>query len=379
MKVLYLSNALIPSRQANSMHIMKICSAFSNLGANVTLICRKGESGALRNIHEFYGVNKNIKIHSLKNTKSTLGMYYTALTSLLMSLKTKPDIVVSRFLLSGFLSAFFFNTILELHQMPSSGSRIQKHLLRLISRLPKFKGLVVITRPLKEIFIKNGFPRNLIFILPDGADLKKLPSQPEKTGIEKNIINIGYAGHLFKGRGIEILIDLSKMSNTYMINIAGGNETDILFYKNLIKEEGIKNIKIHGFLEPSRVFDFYCSMDILLSPYQKKVHLQSGEVTTEKWMSPLKIFEYMTSKKPIICSDIDVLKEVLDHRRNCLLCDPEDPNAWNDAIQLLITDKDLADYIAENALKDVKTKFSWNVRAKKILDIAELSLPIVSK
>ena len=33
MRILYLSTAKIPSRNANSVHIMKMCSAFASFGA----------------------------------------------------------------------------------------------------------------------------------------------------------------------------------------------------------------------------------------------------------------------------------------------------------------------------------------------------------
>ena len=117
------------------------------------------------------------------------------------------------------------------------------------------------------------------------------------------------------------------------MNIVGGNEKDINFYKQKVKKMGINNIKIHGFLEPSKIFKFNSNMDVLVAPYQKKIHLESGDTTTEKWMSPLKIFEYMATGKPIICSRIEVLNEVLEDNRNCLLCDPEKEEEWINAIK----------------------------------------------
>ena len=47
MNLLYLSNALIPSRQANSIHIMKICSAFSEVGFNVALVFSKNNENKI--------------------------------------------------------------------------------------------------------------------------------------------------------------------------------------------------------------------------------------------------------------------------------------------------------------------------------------------
>ena len=37
MKIVYISNSTIPSRAANSIHVMKVCQAFSDLGHEITL------------------------------------------------------------------------------------------------------------------------------------------------------------------------------------------------------------------------------------------------------------------------------------------------------------------------------------------------------
>ena len=88
-------------------------------------------------------------------------------------------------------------------------------------------------------------------------------------------------------------------------------------------------------------------------------------------MSPLKVFEYMASGKPIICSNIEVLREVLEHRRNCILCDPENINEWIDAIKLLGSNQDLAKLLSSNAMNDLKSKYSWKKRATSISDIID--------
>ena len=38
MKILYISNSIIPSRTANSIHVMKMCQAFADNGHEVVLL-----------------------------------------------------------------------------------------------------------------------------------------------------------------------------------------------------------------------------------------------------------------------------------------------------------------------------------------------------
>ena len=62
MKILYVSNSKIPSRTANSIHVMKMCQAFSINGHNVILLApdiKKNNEKNVVDIYEFYGVKKN--------------------------------------------------------------------------------------------------------------------------------------------------------------------------------------------------------------------------------------------------------------------------------------------------------------------------------
>ena len=55
--------------------------------------------------------------------------------------------------------------------------------------------------------------------------------------------------------------------------------------------------------------------------------LRNSDSDTGKFMSPLKIFEYMSHKKAIIASDLPVIREVLNER-NSVLVKSDDINLW---------------------------------------------------
>jgi len=84
------------------------------------------------------------------------------------------------------------------------------------------------------------------------------------------------------------------------------------------------------------------ALDICLLPNQKIVVSIVGEAddkyTQERnygdVTSPLKMFQYMAHKKPIIASDLPVLREVLNNN-NAILIPPDDIDAWVKAIYKL--------------------------------------------
>ena len=75
----------------------------------------------------------------------------------------------------------------------------------------------------------------------------------------------------------------------------------------------------------------------------------------------------MSSKKPIISSDNRVLQEVLQHKRNCLLCESDNVKQWIQAIKRIKEDKELYKNIGQTAYNDFIDNYTWDKRVKRIL------------
>ena len=66
-------------------------------------------------------------------------------------------------------------------------------------------------------------------------------------------------------------------------------------------------------------------------PYQKKVKGRTS-IWLEKYMSPLKMFDYLSAKMIIIASDLTVYKHILKNNFNCKLVRVNDDDAWSKSI-----------------------------------------------
>jgi len=133
------------------------------------------------------------------------------------------------------------------------------------------------------------------------------------------------------------------------------------------KVAGIKNIFFHGFYPHAQVFSIMKKMDVLLAPNLTSVKGSDGITDIGKWTSPLKLFEYMAAKKPILASNIEVLREVLVHEKNSILCDPDDNEAWQAGLRRLLSDRELADQLTFKAFADLTEKYTWSKRAVTLL------------
>lgn len=75
MKITYISSSTIPSRTANSIHVMKMCQAFAKNGHEVTLLApdnHKEYEPSVECVYDYYGVDQCFEI--IKKSLSCLGL-----------------------------------------------------------------------------------------------------------------------------------------------------------------------------------------------------------------------------------------------------------------------------------------------------------------
>lgn len=356
MRIAYCSASIIPSRSANSIHVMNMCSSFSTSN-EVTLYHRKGH-GRTNNIYKYYNVKKSFVMKSTYWPNIPLG---GILYGLLNAFYTKKDdIIYCRDFYTAIFSSVIFRkkVVYEAHALPNGF--MKRYLERFMIKRNSLIMVVVISNALKIDYENVVKIKRKIFVAHDGASL--LIKDPKFS--DHNIVkNVGYIGHLYRGRGIETIIELAKRFTKLNFHIVGGTESDIDRYKS---SNRLNNLIIHGFIKQESLKDIILSFDILLAPYQNKVAVHGGKGDTSRWMSPLKIFEYMSACKPIICSDFPVLREVLENGVNAILCKADDIDEWASAVNNLIKDKNLRISISNNAHYEFIKKYTWESRANRI-------------
>ena len=67
-----------------------------------------------------------------------------------------------------------------------------------------------------------------------------------------------------------------------------------------------------------------------------------------KFTSPMKLFDYLASSKPIIASSLPVLREVLKNKQNCIFLNNLNIYQWKLAIQKLSNNLSLREIISKN-------------------------------
>lgn len=369
MKIVYMSASMVPSRTANSIHTMKMCHAFAHNGHEVVLYVRASNiSIGSDDVFSYYGVENNFKIKYLKFRNIP---YYGHLHGLFMALDAainKTDIVIARHPAGSFFSALFgLSTVFEIHGPIKESGKLTRLFFKIMRKLPSFKRLILITNTLKEHYLDkyNDLSPQKIVVLPDAADMLDL-SKVRPRGIRtQSKLNIGYTGHLYKGKGMEIISQLIVKCPEWHFHIVGGRDTEIKFWRAQL--EGHENVSFYGAVPHSSIASFLLDFDIVLLPNQLEVSGNAGK-DIGNWTSPLKLFEYMSAKRCIIASDLPVLREILENGTNALLCDPNDADDWMNVIKSLSNNKELKHKITRNAYADFVERYTWAKRADKILE-----------
>lgn len=354
---------------------MKMCQAFAKNGHNVTLIVPDRDSETLpgvNDIYSYYGVEPCFEVERVPWLRIRGRGYLYGYLAGRRARRIGPDLVYGRNTAGCYAAALLgLQTVYEVHQPAQDLGGLGELLFRLMKRRTALRRIVAITDALAKHYIDTyRLASTDVLVAPDGADPIPPGTVPVRFDGDNGVPHIGYIGHLYKGRGVELVLQLARRLPAFCFHIVGGTAEEVTEKYDIHPHDLPGNIVFHGFLRPSEVDRYRIAFDVLLAPYQRTVHVSGGceKMSTANWMSPLKLFEYMAAGTPIVCSDLPVIREVLRDSHNALLCDPEDTEAWASALIRIRKEASLASRLAQAALKDFTQKYTWNRRAFKVLD-----------
>lgn len=220
--------------------------------------------------------------------------------------------------------------------------------------LKRYDALVTVTPSILErlsLINKNSV---MVTNYPEYKELP--PHEPSQNGVHY----ICFAGGVDERYLHENVIESLQYTNTRYL-LAG--ECFIpSYFKKLQSLSCWDRVDYQGNLPPEQVMGLYSKSDIgiVLLDYLPNVGYHKGT------LGVLKMFEYMMAGIPVIATDLELWKEIIEGH-NCGICvNPHDIHAIADAINQLINDPDKARRMGENGRKAVKEKYNWETQ-KEIL------------
>lgn len=384
MKIAIPAPGEIPTRRANTIQVMKMAQALAKCGHQLLLMVpgsRPADPPAelKERLSRHYGLESSLfnaaevwQIEWLA-TSPTWRRYDFALAAVRRARGWGCDVLYTRLPQAACLASWSgLPTILEVHDMPHSATA--SWLFRLFLRGRGSRRLVVITRQLlQDLSQRFALPSRPGFVLiaPDGVDLQRYANLPEpavarrRLGLPEERFTAGYTGHLYAGRGIELILQIARGVPEMSFLIVGGEPSDVQRVRQQADTAGLQNVFLTGFVPNAELPLYQAACEALLMPYQQRVAASSGG-DIAPYLSPMKAFEYLACGRAILCSDLPVLQEIF-HAGNAILLPKEDPAAWMEALQRLLADPELRQRLATQARQDA-SRYTWEQRAANLLN-----------
>ncbi len=372
MRIACISASLVPSSTANSIQVMKACQALVQCGHEITLLVPQ-TTRPMQDLKTYYGLAADFGVEWLP-ADLRLHRYDLGWRAVRRARALRAALVYTWLPQAGVFALLHgLPLAMELHGPPEG--RFGPALFRLLLRLPGDQRLLPITQALVDLLRERGMPldrpgRHISTVVsPNGIDLERYTDLPAPPTARRSLglpeaPTAGYTGHLYAGRGTALLVELARRLPGVQFLWVGGRPAEVAQWRDRLKAEGIANIHLTGFVENSQLPRYQAAADVLLMPYERAIAGSSGG-NSAAYASPMKMFEYMACRRPILSSDLPVIREVLNES-NAVLLPPEDAGAWTEGLSHLLADVDLRNKLAAQAWQDVQP-YTWIERARRAL------------
>ncbi len=349
------------------------------LGHEVTIFCPFRLSAIDQSFSSYYGVDSRIRCVTLGSfdpidawwLPGILGlwsmnfllrkyMHHALVTESFDSVYTRSPALLPALLLTG------KPVILELHQLPRFRTSL---LARYCNRCTR---VACLTTTMRAHLIAAGVQPERIIVASDAVAIERfaqLPTAQEARahfGIVTDRIVVGYVGRLKtlgQEKGVGILLRALKQLSSqqrYYGCIVGGPDSDRKEYESLARSLGLTSDEVCFVKEiPStEVPKAMVACDILAMPL-------TDFPLSRNYMSPLKMFEYMATHRPIVTSDLPTIRDVLSEE-TAVFCDPGDPVSLANALEWVRDHPQAAAQRATAAFALVQ-EHTWTKRMERIL------------
>ncbi|MDE0608868.1 MAG: glycosyltransferase family 4 protein [Anaerolineaceae bacterium] len=391
MRLLYIANARIPTEKAHGLQIMQNCEALARAGAEVTLQTpRRVNTPALRAVADpwaHYGVHPCFTLQRLpcldlqwlvgeRIALLRRGAFLLQVISWLFVLTVtllsgrRPDVYYTRDLpVAGLVVLLRRGGRLAYEPHRISGSGAGRWLQARVMR--HAAALYPVTAAMAREAGKLGATCEQLCVVHDGIRAERFADMPtretarQQLGWNSDRFVVGYVGRLqtmAMDKGVGSLTKAVAPEKNMAIALVGGPEERVRELRNLWHACGRSDddFLVAGQVNPEAVPLHLAAFDVCAMPFPWTEHFAW-------YASPVKLFEYMSSGRPLVATDLPAVAEVVRHEEHALLVPPDDIPALREALLRLQEDAALRQRLACNAREEVMQRYTWAHRARRIL------------
>ncbi len=268
-------------------------------------------------------------------------------------------------LIGGIASYFLKKTriITTMHGLPEFYNKPIKQIMYTASLIAycvllrySFDAKICVSNDLMER-VKHIIGLKRTVVIHNGIDLSPIDVSSPIT-LQGSPINIGTVGRVEKVKGHEYFISAAQMilseRDDIAFHIIGAGPLEKSL-KETVENLGLASkIHFHGFRPDAR--SLMNGLDIFVMS-----SLHEG--------IPYVLLEAMAAGKPVVCTCVGGVPEVVTHNLDGILVPPKDPTGLCNAIGELLAKRDFMEILGKNAHDTVETKFSSALMSERTYNL----------
>ena len=222
--------------------------------------------------------------------------------------------------------------------------------------------VICVSEQLKSHLVNNWqIPAQKILVFSNGVDVEQFRPDPnirgqvrESLGMNNNPM-ILFVGNFYEWHDVGTLLDsfpqvLTDFPDVHLVLVGDGSLRKTMEQRSIDLNVS-HSVHFTGLIPHADVPGYMAAADIAVVPYPK--------MDQKNWLSPLKLFEYMASAKPIIASAVGQSAISFNTKKMGFWSLPMMFLAWQKLLHRLIADKDLRVRLGQQAREDAMQHHSW--------------------
>jgi glycosyltransferase involved in cell wall biosynthesis len=217
-----------------------------------------------------------------------------------------------------------------------------------------------------------GVAASRLHVIPNGVDPAQFAATPLPP-LEGRVPVALYVGTLADWQGLSTLVSavpLVLARHPMTLRIVGrGRSRQRKDLAKRIRKLGLdEHVRVEPGVPHHEVPELIASADVVVAP------LSYNERNVVQGCCPLKVLEYASCGRPMVASNLPVVRELMREGKDALLVPADAPAALAGAVVKLLLDEKLRARLAERGARRVRELFTWQRAQGRLLQTYETLL-----
>ncbi len=220
----------------------------------------------------------------------------------------------------------------------------------------------------RSYLVSLGIPGDKVTVIPNGVDARAFQTWRPASADERSAPTILYIGTLADWQGLGTLIEAMPLvvaERPVRLRILGrGRKRQRKQLEKQARRLGVEEaVIIEAPLAHRLVPTAIAEAAVCVAP------LGYNERNVTQGCCPIKLLEYMACARPIVASNLPVVRELVRPDVDALLFTPDDAHDLARCLLTLLDDSTLAERLARSAAARARAEFTWQAAQQRLLDV----------